>query len=62
MYMKHYRIINIDTGETLANKITSHDSAYETLVLLELDNPEDRLEIEPYTPSGPAATYSSKSF
>jgi hypothetical protein len=61
MYMKHYRIINIDTGETLANGM-DQDTAFEILVLLELDNPEDRLEIEPYTPSGPAATYSSKSF
>ena len=52
--MKHYRIIDLDTGETLATSL-DEDTAFETLVLLELDHPDSRLEIEPYTPNGPAA-------
>ena len=44
----YYRIIDIDTGEILAN-IPDQDQAFETLVLLELDHPDSRLEIESYT-------------
>jgi hypothetical protein len=44
----YYRIIDIDTGEILAN-IPEQDQAFETLVLLELDHPDSRLEIESYT-------------
>ncbi len=58
--MKHYRIIDVDTGETLATAMPTDRTAYETLVVLELDHPDCRLEIESYTPNGPAATYSSK--
>ncbi|MEK9806207.1 MAG: hypothetical protein VW551_07935 [Euryarchaeota archaeon] len=49
MYMQtYYRIIDLDTGEILAD-CPEQDQAFETLVLLELDHPDSRLEIEPYT-------------
>ena len=50
MSMKtYYRIIDIDTGEILANNLPNQDQAFESLVLLELDHPDSRLEMESYT-------------
>ena len=41
-----YKIIDVDSGETLANTCNTLESAQELLALLELDHPTCNLEIE----------------
>lgn len=51
---KLYRIIDLHTGDVLANSQPSLDCAVELLHLLELDHPDCTLEVESYTVDGPA--------
>lgn len=47
--IKIYRIYDVTDQETLADGIDQKDQAYETLHLLQLQYPDNRLEIEEYT-------------
>lgn len=51
MVQTYYRIVDLNScGQTLANRISSHEQAKQLLTLIELDLPEADLVIEKYTP------------
>jgi hypothetical protein len=43
-----YRIVDVDTGETIANNIPDFNTAIATLEMLQKDHPRIKLEIETY--------------
>ena len=47
--MKLYRIYDVTNSTTVANAIPEHNQALEVLQLYELDNPQNKYEIESYT-------------
>ena len=48
MTQRSYRIIDTETNDIVATALTL-EQAYETLEFLQLDHPNTRFELEPYT-------------
>ena len=46
--IEKYRIVDVDSGEILANSLLNREEADQMIHFLQLDHPKSRLEIERY--------------